>query len=42
MTVRIVVADDHAIVREGLKQILSAQPDFEIVFLAPAPRADQA
>ena len=28
---RIVVADDHAIVREGLKQILASQPDFEIV-----------
>jgi len=29
--VRIVVCDDHAIVREGLKQILSGQPDFEVV-----------
>ena len=29
--VRIVVCDDHAIVREGLKQILGAQPDFSIV-----------
>ncbi|MBC8022158.1 MAG: response regulator transcription factor [Burkholderiales bacterium] len=29
--VRIVVADDHAIVREGLKQILAGQPDFEVV-----------
>lgn len=28
--VRIVVCDDHAIVREGLKQILGAQPDFSI------------
>ena len=28
---RIVVADDHAIVREGLKQILAGQPDFEVV-----------
>ena len=28
---KIVVADDHAIVREGLKQILASQPDFEIV-----------
>jgi len=29
--VRIVVCDDHAIVREGLKQILGAQHDFAIV-----------
>ena len=29
--VRIVVCDDHTIVREGLKQILSGQPDFEVV-----------
>ena len=28
---RIVVADDHTIVREGLKQILAGQPDFEVV-----------
>lgn len=29
--VRIVVCDDHAIVREGLKQILSGQGDFQVV-----------
>lgn len=29
--IRIVLADDHAIVREGLKQILAAQGDFEVV-----------
>jgi DNA-binding NarL/FixJ family response regulator len=29
--IRIVLADDHAIVREGLKQILATQPDFEVV-----------
>jgi len=29
--IRIVVADDHTIVREGLKQVLSAASDFEIV-----------
>ena len=28
---RIVVADDHTIVREGLKQILAAAEDFEVV-----------
>ena len=31
MSIRIVVADDHAIVREGLKQILGAQADFQVV-----------
>lgn len=29
--IRIWLADDHAIFREGLKQILSEQPDFKIV-----------
>lgn len=29
--VRIVIADDHTIVREGLKMLLNAQPDFEVV-----------
>src|SRR5512138_1570688 len=28
---KIVVADDHTIVREGLKQILASQPDFQVV-----------
>ena len=31
MSVTIVVADDHAIVREGLVTLLAAQPDIEIV-----------
>jgi DNA-binding NarL/FixJ family response regulator len=31
VTIRIVVCDDHAIVREGLKGILGAQPDFQVV-----------
>ena len=30
-TIRIVVADDHPVVRDGLVAILSTQPDFEIV-----------
>lgn len=29
--IRIVLADDHAILREGLKQVLRSQADFEIV-----------
>ena len=30
-TIRVLIADDHAIVREGLKQILGAQADFQVV-----------
>jgi DNA-binding NarL/FixJ family response regulator len=30
MTVRIVLADDHAIVREGLKRIVGDVPDFQV------------
>ena len=29
--IRIVVADDHTIVREGLKQVLSSAPELSIV-----------
>jgi DNA-binding NarL/FixJ family response regulator len=31
MTTRILLADDHRILRQGLRSLLSAQPDFEIV-----------
>lgn len=31
MTIRIVIADDHPIVREGLVSVLETQPDFEVV-----------
>ncbi len=31
MTISIVVADDHAIVRHGLKALLQAEPEFEVV-----------
>jgi len=31
MTVRIVLADDHAIVREGLKRIVGDVPDFQVI-----------
>lgn len=31
MTITILLADDHAIVREGLRFLLEAQPDMEIV-----------
>ncbi|HWC00279.1 MAG TPA: response regulator transcription factor [Bryobacteraceae bacterium] len=30
-TIRILLADDHAVVRQGFKAILTAQPDMEIV-----------
>ncbi|HET9669597.1 MAG TPA: response regulator transcription factor [Casimicrobiaceae bacterium] len=29
--IRIVLADDHAVVRDGLRVLLQAQPDFEVV-----------
>lgn len=31
MPIRIILADDHAMVREGLRMVLEAQPDFDIV-----------
>ncbi|NLG48505.1 MAG: response regulator transcription factor [Chloroflexi bacterium] len=31
MTIRVFVADDHAIVRDGLRSLLAAQPDIEVV-----------
>ena len=31
MTIRILVADDHPVVRSGLRALLSSQPDFEVV-----------
>lgn len=31
MTVRILIADDHKILREGLKSLLEKQPDFAVV-----------
>jgi len=30
-TIRIVIADDHAIVREGLRAVLGSEPDMEVV-----------
>ena len=31
MTIRIIIADDHPVVRSGLRALLSSQPDFEVV-----------
>ena len=39
MTIRVVVADDQEIVRTGLRMILDAQPDIEVVGEAPDGRA---
>ena len=40
MTIRVVVADDEALVREGLVAIVGSEPDLEVVGTAadaPAP-----
>lgn len=34
-TIRVLLADDHAVVREGLKAVISATPGFEVVGEAP-------
>jgi DNA-binding NarL/FixJ family response regulator len=34
MTIRILIADDHAVVAEGLKHVVETQPDMEVVSLA--------
>ena len=34
MTIRILIADDHGVVAEGLKHLVEAQPDMEVVALA--------
>jgi two-component system, NarL family, nitrate/nitrite response regulator NarL len=37
--IRIVIVDDHSIVREGLRLILSTEPNFEVVGQAPDGQA---
>jgi DNA-binding NarL/FixJ family response regulator len=39
MSIRILVADDHPVVRDGLVAMLSTQPDFEVVGAADNGRA---
>lgn len=39
-SIRVVIADDHAVVRRGLRQVLDAEPDFEVV--AEAANLDDA
>jgi two-component system, NarL family, response regulator LiaR len=31
MTIRVVIADDHGVVREGLRYLLSQEPDIEVI-----------
>ncbi|CAG0989013.1 partial Transcriptional regulatory protein LiaR, partial [Anaerolineae bacterium] len=31
MSIRILIVDDHAVVRAGLRALLGAEPDFQIV-----------
>ena len=40
MTIRVLVVDDHAVVRSGLRRVLDAESDIETV--AEAPNADRA
>ena len=41
--IRVLIADDHAILRSGLKMLINAQPDMEVVSEAPdGDRAVQA
>ncbi|HTU86371.1 MAG TPA: response regulator [Solirubrobacteraceae bacterium] len=39
-TIRVVIADDHAVVRRGLRQVLDLEPSFEVV--AEASTLDDA
>jgi DNA-binding NarL/FixJ family response regulator len=40
VTIRVLVVDDHAVVRAGLRRVLDAEPDIETV--GEAPSADRA
>jgi DNA-binding NarL/FixJ family response regulator len=33
MTIRVLIADDHTVVAEGLKHVIEAQPDMEVIAL---------
>ncbi|MET9410996.1 response regulator transcription factor [Streptomyces sp. NPDC002935] len=39
MSIRLLLADDHPVVRAGLRAVLSGEPDFEIVAEAPTAEA---
>ena len=38
MHIRILIADDHGVVAEGLKHLIEAQPDMQVVAVAPDGR----
>jgi len=38
MTIKILIADDHAVVAEGLKHLIEAQPEFEVIGIVPDGR----
>lgn len=38
MPIRILIADDHGVVAEGLKHLIEAQPDMQVVAMAPDGR----
>jgi two-component system, NarL family, response regulator NreC len=40
MTIRVLIVDDHAVVRTGLRRVIDAEPDLETV--AEAPDAERA
>ena len=40
MTIRVLIADDHPVVRSGLRALLASQPDFEVV--ADAENGEEA
>ena len=40
MSIRVLIVDDHAILRAGLRRVLDAEPDIEVV--GEAPSADRA
>lgn len=41
-TIRLIIVDDHPVVREGLRGMLASQPDFEVAGDAPDGRAGVA
>lgn len=39
MTIRVLIADDHGVLRAGLRALLSAEPDLEVI--GEAERGEQ-
>ena len=38
MSIRILIADDHTVVAEGLKHLIEAQPELEVIGIVPDGR----